>query len=114
MAAIERIEIPVGDFVFDARVAGPSDGELVVLLHGFPQTSLEWRAQLPPLGDAGYRAGAPAPRGYSRRAPPRGAQPHRAQPPRPRGLALAPWPRGHPFPPAGPPSGAAGAWPARR
>lgn len=59
------IQIPVGDFVFDARVAGPENGEVVILLHGFPETSYEWRHQLPALARAGYRAIAPDQRGYS-------------------------------------------------
>ncbi|HMJ11259.1 MAG TPA: alpha/beta hydrolase, partial [Polyangiaceae bacterium] len=62
---ITSIQITVGDFVFDARAAGPVDGELVLLLHGFPQTSYEWMAQLPALARAGYRAVAPDQRGYS-------------------------------------------------
>lgn len=63
-------EIAVGDFVFDARFAGPESGEAVFLLHGFPQTSYEWRAQLTALGEAGYFAVAPDQRGYSPRARP--------------------------------------------
>ena len=55
----------VGDFIFDVRAAGPVDGEGVLLLHGFPQTSIEWEAQLLALGNAGYRAVAPNQRGYS-------------------------------------------------
>ena len=74
----ERLEIPVGEFVFDARAAGPADGELVLLLHGFPQTSWEWRSQLQALGDAGYRAVAPDQRGYSPRARPQGVENYRA------------------------------------
>lgn len=62
---IVSIELEVGPFTFDARAAGPEDGELVMLLHGFPQTSYEWRAQLLALGEAGYRAVAPDQRGYS-------------------------------------------------
>ena len=58
-------QISVGDFTFDVRVAGPEDGEVVILLHGFPQTSYEWRHQLAALGEAGYRAVAPDQRGYS-------------------------------------------------
>lgn len=63
--AIRMTQIRVGDFVFDARVAGPDDGELVLLLHGFPETSYEWRFLLPVLGRAGYRAVAFDQRGYS-------------------------------------------------
>ena len=37
------------------RADGPGDGELVLLLHGFPQTSFSWRNQLDALGAAGYR-----------------------------------------------------------
>ena len=67
---MERLEIPVGEWTFDALASGPPDGELVLLLHGFPQTSAEWRAQLTALGGGGHRAVAPQPRGYSPRAPP--------------------------------------------
>ena len=51
--------------MFDARVVGPKSGERVLLLHGFPQTSFEWRSQLTALAGAGYRAVAPDQRGYS-------------------------------------------------
>jgi pimeloyl-ACP methyl ester carboxylesterase len=67
---MERLELAVGGLVFEARAAGPPDGELVLLLHGFPQTSLAWRHQLQALGAAGYRAVAPDQRGYSPRARP--------------------------------------------
>ena len=62
---IELIEIPVGEDTFTARAAGPAGGELVLLLHGFPQSSWAWRHQLEALGAAGYRAVAPDQRGYS-------------------------------------------------
>ena len=58
-------QIDVGGFTFDVRTAGPDDGEVVILLHGFPQTSHEWRHQLRALGEAGFRAVAPDQRGYS-------------------------------------------------
>jgi pimeloyl-ACP methyl ester carboxylesterase len=63
-------EIAVGPHTFDALVDGPEDGELVVLLHGFPQTSASWRDQIAALAAAGYRALAPDQRGYSPRARP--------------------------------------------
>src|SRR3954469_15289780 len=59
------MQIVVGEETFEARVAGPEDGEVVLLLHGFPQTSWSWRSQLEALGAAGYRAVAPDQRGYS-------------------------------------------------
>jgi pimeloyl-ACP methyl ester carboxylesterase len=64
-AGVARVESTVGDLVFEARAVGPADGELVLLLHGFPQTSLSWRHQLGALAAAGYRAVAPDQRGYS-------------------------------------------------
>jgi pimeloyl-ACP methyl ester carboxylesterase len=51
-------------FTFDALEAG-SDGEPVLLLHGFPDTSLEWTALMPVLAAAGYHCLAPDQRGYS-------------------------------------------------
>jgi pimeloyl-ACP methyl ester carboxylesterase len=50
---------------FTADVAGPADGPLVLLLHGFPESRHSWRAALPELAAAGYRAVAPDQRGYS-------------------------------------------------
>lgn len=44
--------------------AGPEDGELVVLVHGFPELGISWRAQVQALGEAGYRVVAPDMRGY--------------------------------------------------
>lgn len=64
-SSVSVTQITLGDKVFDARVAGPTDGEVVFLLHGFPETSYEWRKVLVALADAGYRAIAPDQRGYS-------------------------------------------------
>lgn len=58
-------EVHAGGFVFTVRVAGPKTGVPVILLHGFPETSYEWRHQMPALARAGYRAIAPDQRGYS-------------------------------------------------
>lgn len=62
---LERIQITVEDFVFDGLAAGPADGQLVLFLHGFPQTSFSFRDQLRGVGEAGYRAVAFDQRGYS-------------------------------------------------
>jgi pimeloyl-ACP methyl ester carboxylesterase len=57
------ISTPEGTFVADT--AGPPDGPLVLLLHGFPQSRATWRDVLAPLGSAGFRAVAPDQRGYT-------------------------------------------------
>jgi pimeloyl-ACP methyl ester carboxylesterase len=62
---IQPLQIPARGLVFDALAAGPPTGEVVVLLHGFPQTSACWTPLLETLAAAGYRAVAPDQRGYS-------------------------------------------------
>ena len=61
---------------FDVRDEGPRDGEPVVLLHGFPQTSVIWTPLSARLRAAGYRTLAPDQRGYSPGARPRGVRPY--------------------------------------
>jgi pimeloyl-ACP methyl ester carboxylesterase len=68
--SIESIELGAGEFTYEGLAAGPEDGRLVLLLHGFPQMPAMWRAQLNALGEAGYRAVAPAQRGYASGARP--------------------------------------------
>ena len=41
------------------REAGPADGPVALLVHGFPQSSYMWREVMPALADAGWRALAP-------------------------------------------------------
>ncbi len=57
--------------------AGPTDGDLVVCLHGFPECWYTWRRQLPALAAAGYRVVAPDLRGYNRSEKPRGIDAYR-------------------------------------
>ena len=64
MVESTSIEIRSG-LTFTADVAGPAEGALVLLLHGFPESRHSWRAALPVLAAAGYRAVAPDQRGYS-------------------------------------------------
>jgi pimeloyl-ACP methyl ester carboxylesterase len=52
--------------------AGPADGPLVVLLHGFPEFWYGWRHQIHTLAAAGYRVWAPDQRGYHRSDKPAG------------------------------------------
>ncbi len=46
-------------------VAGPVDGPLVVLLHGFPEFWYGWHHQIRPLVEAGFRVLVPDQRGYN-------------------------------------------------
>ena len=41
------------------REAGPADGPVALLVHGFPQSSYMWRDMTPAIADAGWRAVAP-------------------------------------------------------
>ena len=50
--------------------AGPEEGPLVLLLHGFPEFWYGWRHQIAPLAGAGFRVWAPDLRGYNRSAKP--------------------------------------------
>lgn len=55
---------------FDVRDTGPTDGPVVVLLHGFPQHNDSWNAVIDRLTAQGYRCLAPNQRGYSSGARP--------------------------------------------
>lgn len=65
MPSFRTTPVRVGDLTFDMRTDGPTDGPAVVLLHGFPATSLTWAEVVPALVDAGFRVVAPDQRGYS-------------------------------------------------
>jgi len=49
----------------DFHVLEIGDGPLVLCLHGFPDTALSFRHQMPALASAGFHAVAPFMRGYS-------------------------------------------------
>jgi pimeloyl-ACP methyl ester carboxylesterase len=61
----ELLRVDVGDLTFDVRADGPEDGRPVLLLHGFPETSLSWAAVQPRLAEAGLRTYAVDQLGYS-------------------------------------------------
>ncbi len=51
--------IDTGEVILHTLVAGPTDGPLAVLLHGFPEHWVSWRKQIPALAQAGYRVVVP-------------------------------------------------------
>jgi pimeloyl-ACP methyl ester carboxylesterase len=61
---VEAREVSARGLRFRALATG-SEGEPVLLLHGFPETSLMWSELMGALADAGYRCLAPDQRGYS-------------------------------------------------
>ena len=68
------MQFTIGENIFDLATAGNPDDPMVLLLHGFPQTSYTWRHQLEPLARAGFFAVAPNQRGYSPGARPEGIE----------------------------------------
>ena len=62
---VEHLRIPTNGIELHAVAAGPDDGPLVILLHGFPEFWYGWRHQIPTLARAGYRVVAPDGRGYA-------------------------------------------------
>lgn len=68
----ELRSIPVGEVTLHTVLAGPEDGPLVVLLHGFPEFHYGWRHQIEALAAAGLRVAAPDQRGYNRSSKPSG------------------------------------------
>lgn len=68
---VETVELKTrSGLTFTVDVAGPVGCDFVLLLHGFPESRHSWRAALPALAMAGYRAVAPDQRGYSSGARP--------------------------------------------
>ena len=57
--------------------AGPEDGPLLLLLHGFPESWYGWRHQIDPIARAGFRVVAPDQRGYGASDKPRSVASYR-------------------------------------
>ena len=52
------------------------EGPLVLLIHGFPELAISWRAQIEALAEAGYRVVVPDMRGYGAAARPGRTEDH--------------------------------------
>ncbi|TDH58323.1 alpha/beta hydrolase [Dankookia rubra] len=70
----EFLRLRTNDVELHTVAAGPRDGPLVVLLHGFPEFWWGWRRQIGPLAAAGLRVVAPDQRGYNLSDKPGGVQ----------------------------------------
>jgi pimeloyl-ACP methyl ester carboxylesterase len=74
---VDHEHVAVNDVRLHVVTAGPEDGDVVVLLHGFPEFWYSWRKQIPALVDAGYRVVVPDTRGYNESEKPRGVDAYR-------------------------------------
>ena len=61
---------PVNGLSLHVVEAGPADGPLLILLHGFPEFWWAWRHQITPLAERGYHVVVPDLRGYNTSAAP--------------------------------------------
>lgn len=70
-----EFRLQINDFEFLVRVAGlQNEGPAVILLHGFPESSIMWTDLLKEAAQEGYRVVAFDQRGYSPGARPKGIE----------------------------------------
>ncbi len=72
-----RRRIATNGVELDVTDAGTAGDPIVVLVHGFPESSHSWRHQIEPLVAAGYRVLAPDQRGYGESSTPRTVEAYR-------------------------------------
>ncbi len=73
------VDVEASGFRFTCDLGGDPTGDLVLFLHGFPQTRHAWRAELGAAAQAGFRVCAPDQRGYSAGARPIGVDAYRVE-----------------------------------
>ena len=64
MERVTEHEVRTGGHTTAYLAAGPEEGPLVVLVHGWPELGRSWRHQVPVLAGVGFRVLAPDLRGY--------------------------------------------------
>lgn len=71
-----KIEVfSANDLSFTCRTCGlEQQGELIIFLHGFPESSIIWEKLMQTMAEKGYRCLAPNQRGYSDGARPEGIE----------------------------------------
>lgn len=74
MATIEKGRLRANGLNFAVLAAGPRQGPVALLLHGFPEGKESWLPQLDALARAGWRAVAPDLRGYGDSDAPKGLE----------------------------------------
>jgi epoxide hydrolase 4 len=71
---LETIAFQNGEVTLNAVAAGPKNGPVVLLLHGFPEFWYGWHKQIDPLAAAGFRVIVPDQRGYNKSSKPSGVR----------------------------------------
>jgi len=74
---LETYYIDVNNVTLHVKMAGPTDGDVVLLLHGFPEFWYGWKAQIDVLASAGYRVIVPDQRGYNLSSKPSAVEAYR-------------------------------------
>lgn len=74
---LESLRLRANGIDLHAVAAGPADGPLAILLHGFPEFWFGWRRQIAPLAAAGLRVVALDQRGYNLSDKPAGRDAYR-------------------------------------
>lgn len=69
----------VNDLSLHVVEAGPADGPLLILLHGFPEFWWAWRHQITPFAERGYHVVVPDLRGYNTSAAPQEVSAYRLE-----------------------------------
>jgi pimeloyl-ACP methyl ester carboxylesterase len=65
LSPVEHHRIQTNGITLHVVQAGPQDGPLAILLHGFPEFWMGWSHQVDSLVQAGYRVWIPDQRGYN-------------------------------------------------
>lgn len=77
MTTITRTTILCNHVSLSVLTAGPADGKMVLLLHGFPETAESWNEQMLFLADLGFFVVVPDQRGYNESSAPESTKDYR-------------------------------------
>ena len=78
-AGVEHLQLEGDGVRLHCAAAGPRDGPLALLLHGFPENWMAWRHQIPALAADGFRVVCPDLRGYGGSDKPRAVADYRIE-----------------------------------
>ncbi len=77
LTQVQFSRVETNNIILHVAEAGPADGPLLILLHGFPEFWYGWRHQIGLLASAGFHVVAPDQRGYNLSDKPRDVDAYR-------------------------------------